>query len=132
MPCVTVYISKKRLFRTYTINGEFVGEEKEDDENDSQFIKSPIIFKNLNFQDFLIYGTDKGCVTIRAFPKMNQIGNTINISDSSIETLEISKDKRYCYAWSKENEINIIKDVNVSSINVSENISRMGFNIGIK
>ena len=132
LPCVTVYISKKRLFRTYTINGEFVGEEKEDDENDSQFIKSPIIFKNLNFQDFLIYGTDKGCVTIRAFPKMNQIGNTINISDSSIETLEISKDKRYCYAWSKENEINIIKDVNVSSINVSENISRMGFNIGIK
>ena len=131
LPCVTVYISKKRLFRTYTINGEFVGEEQEDDENDSQYIKSPIIFKNLNFQDFLIYGTDKGCVTIRAFPKMNQIGNTINISDSSIETLEISKDKRYCYVWSKDNEINIIKDVSVSSINVSENISRMGFNIGI-
>ena len=131
LPCVTVYISKKRLFRTYTINGEFVGEEQEDDENDSQYIKSPIIFKNLNFQDFLIYGTDKGCVTIRAFPKMNQIGNTINISDSSIETLELSKDKRYCYVWSKDNEINIIKDVKVSSINVSENISRMGFNIGI-
>ena len=129
LPCVTVYISQKRIFRTYTINGEFVGEEKEKDDEDSKFIKSPIIFKNLYFQDFLIYGTDKGYVKIRAFPKMNIIG-IVRASLNSIETLEISKDKRYCYVWSKGNEINIIKDISVSSIQVSENISRMGFNIG--
>ena len=64
---------------------------------------------------------------------MNIIGNTINVCPgNSIETLEISKDKRYCYVWSKGNEINIIKDITVSSIQASENISRMGFNIGIK
>ena len=44
--------------------------------------------------------------------------------------MEISKDKRFCYVWSKGNEINIIKDISVSSLQVSENISRMGFNIG--
>ena len=132
IPCVTVYISQKKLFRTYTINGEFVSEEKEDDEYGSQFIKCPKVFKNLNFQDFLIYGTDKGCVKVRAFPKMNLIGNVLEVSqNSNIETLEISKDKRYCYVWSKGNEISIIKDISVSSIQVSENISRMGFNIGI-
>ena len=132
IPCVTVYISQKKLFRTYTINGEFVSEEKEDDEFGSQFIKCPKVFKNLHFQDFLIYGTDKGCVKVRAFPKMNLIGNILEVSqNSNIETLEISKDKRYCYVWSKGNEISIIKDISVSSIQVSENISRMGFNIGI-
>ena len=132
IPCVTVYISQKKLFRTYTINGEFVSEEKEDDEYGSQFIKCPKVFKNLHFQDFLIYGTDKGCVKVRAFPKMNLIGNVLEVSqNSNIETLEISKDKRYCYVWSKGNEISIIKDISVSSIQVSENISRMGFNIGI-
>ena len=109
-----------------------MAESKEEDEHGSQFIKSPIVFKNLNFQDFLIYGTDKGYVKIRSFPKMDIIGN-INVSPgNSIETLEISKDKRYCYAWSKGNEIYIIKDTTVSSIQASENISRMGFNIGIQ
>ena len=131
LPCVTVYISKKKLFRIYTINGEFVGEEKEEDDQGSQCIKCPIIFKNLYFQDFLIYGTDKGCVKVRAFPKMNLIGKEISVtSGNSIEALEISKDKRFCYAWSKGNEINIIKDTTVSCVLASENISRMGFNIG--
>ena len=131
LPCVTIYISKKKLFRTYTINGEFVSEESEEDEYGSQFIKSPIIFRSLNFQDFLIYGTDKGCIKVRSFPKMKLVGNILEVTPgASIETLELSYDKRYCYAWSKGNEINIIKDVNVSSIQVSENITRMGFNIG--
>ena len=131
LPCVTIYISEKRIFRTYTINGEFVGEEKEEDDQGSQFIKSPKIIQDLYFQEYLIYGTDKGYVKIRAFPKMNiirkiMVGNPGN----SIETLEISKDKRFCYVWSKGNKINIIKDINTSFISSSENIARMGFNIG--
>ena len=131
LPCVTIYISKKKLFRTYTINGEFVSEESEEDEYGSQFIKSPKVFRSLNFQDFLIYGTDKGCIKVRSFPGMKLVGNILEVTpQESIETLELSYDKRYCYAWSKGNELNIIKDVNVSSIQVSENITRMGFNIG--
>ena len=62
---------------------------------------------------------------------MNIIGKILEVTPGiSIETLTISKDKRYCYVWSKGSEIYIIKDVSVSSIQVSENISRMGFNIG--
>ena len=130
LPCVTVYISKKRLFRTYTINGEFMCEEKEEDELNSQYIKSPILFKNLLLQDFIIYGTDKGFVKIRAFPEMNIIGNILKVTpEVSIETLAISNDKRICYTWSEGNEINIIKDKSVSFIQASENITRMGFNI---
>ena len=129
MACVTVYISKKRLFRTYTINGEFVGEVEEPDA--SRYIKSPVIFKNLYFEDFLIYGTDRGFVKIRAFPKMNKIVDSLNVSSgSSVEIVEISKDKRYCAVWSKNNELNIIKDVGVFSLNLSDNIAMMGFNIG--
>ena len=129
LACVTVYISKKRLFRTYTINGEFVGEVEEPDA--TEYIKSPVIFKNLYFEDFLIYGTDRGFVKIRAFPKMNKIVDSLNVSSgSSVEIVEISKDKRYCAVWSKNNELNIIKDVGVFSLNLSDNIAMMGFNIG--
>ena len=130
LPCVTVYISQKRIFRTYTINGEFVSEEKEEDEQGSRYIKSPLIFKNLYFQDFLIYGTDKGYVKIRAFPKMNVVSSKPATPGYSIETLEISKDKRYCYIWSRGNDIIIIKNQDVMPVQVSENIARMGFNIG--
>ncbi len=130
LPCVTVYISQKKLFRTYTINGNYVGEEKEEDELGSQYIKTPKIFQDLYFQDYLIYGTDKGYVKIRAFPKMNIIKKIIVGSPgNSIEILEISKDKRFCYVWSKGNKIHIIKDINASFISSSENIARMGFNI---
>ena len=130
LPCVTVYISQKRIFRTYTINGEFVAEEKEEDEQGSRYIKCPLIFKNLYFQDFLIYGTDKGYVKIRAFPKMNLIGKIHATPGYSIEALEISKDKRYCYIWSRGNDIIIVKNQDVYHVQVYENISRMGFNIG--
>ena len=130
LPCVTVYISQKKLFRTYTINGNYVGEEKEEDELGSQYIKTPKIFQDLYFQDYLIYGTDKGYVKIRAFPKMNIIKKIIvGTPGNSIEILEISKDKRFCYVWSKGNKIHIIKDINASFISSSENIARMGFNI---
>jgi WD40 repeat protein len=51
LPCVTAFISTKKIFRTLTINGEFI----EDREEDSNFINCPILFNDLNFQDYIIY-----------------------------------------------------------------------------
>ena len=130
LPCVTIYISKFQIFRTYTINGEFVSEQKEEDELGSKYIKSPKIFKNLTLEDFLIYGTDKGYVKVRSFPDMKLIGEKFDATHGiPIETLEISEDKRFCFVWSKGNLINIIKDIGVSTVQTAENISGMGFHI---
>ena len=61
---------------------------------------------------------------------MNLVGKMAATPGYSIETLEISKDKRYCYVWSRGNDIIIVKNQDVFPVQVCENISRMGFNIG--
>ena len=130
LPCITVYISKNKIFRTYTINGEFVSQQKEEDELGSIYIKSPKIFQNINFHDFLIYGTDKGYIKIRSFPEMKLVGESLNLTDGiPIEVLEISEDKRFIFVWSKWKVFNIIKDINTSIIQTTDNLSGVGFHI---
>ena len=108
LPCVTTFISSKRLFRTYTINGEFVEDAQEID--NSNYIKCPIIFSDLNFQEYLIYGTDDGRIKIRSFPKMDLINNVNPYGCNEIISMDISPDKKYCYVWIKDNFIIVIKD----------------------
>ena len=98
----------KRIFRAYTINGEVLNELEET--QDSSRIYSSIIYNNLNFHEFLIYGTDNGYVKIRSFPKMELI-NSIKIRENNkIITLTLSNDKRNCYAWGNGDLLAIIND----------------------
>ena len=113
LPCITIYILVKRLFKTYSINGEFIG--KVEEENDTGNIKSPLIFKNLNFHDFLLYGTEDGYVKVRSFPDMNLINSIKPFEGQEIKALELSPDKRFCYAWSHKDKIAIIEDANTST-----------------
>ena len=113
LPCVTTFISSKRLFRTYTINGEFVEDAQEID--NSNYIKCPIIFSDLNFQEYLIYGTDDGRIKIRSFPKMDLINNVNPYGCNEIISMDISPDKKYCYVWIKDNFIIVIKDFYVDA-----------------
>ena len=127
LACITIYILKKRLFKTYTINGEFVGKVEED--NDMGKIKCPLVFQNLNFHDFLIYGTENGFVKIRSFPDMNLINSIKPFEGQEIKCLELSPDKRFCYVWSHKDKIAVIKDQNTSTgfetkeINEEENLN---------
>ena len=113
LPCVIAFISSKRIFRIYTINGEFVEDIQET--NNSNYIKCPIIFNDLNFQEYLIYGTDDGRMKIRKFPNMDLIKNVIPNECSEIISMDISDDKKYCYLWIKDNKIIIIKDFYVNA-----------------
>ena len=113
LACFTIYIVIKRLFKTYTINGEFVG--KVDEDNDTGKIKCPRIFQNMNFHDFLIYGTEGGFVKIRSFPDMNLINSIKPFEGQEIKCLELSPDIRFCYIWSHKDKIAVIKDQNAST-----------------
>ena len=112
LPCVSIFINSKRIFRSYTINGEYIGEIQETD--NTNIIKCSIIFNDLNFCDYVIYGTDDGIVKIRSFPDMNLINSYTPFDSHEIGSLEISLDKRYCYVWSKGGEIAVIKDISVN------------------
>ena len=112
LPCISSYINSKKVFRSYTINGEFIAENQET-ENTNE-INCYIIFNDFSFCDYIIYGTDDGIVKIRSFPNMYLINNYKPFDGCEILCLELSLDKRYCYAWSKGGEIAVIRDVSVN------------------
>ena len=123
LPCIAVYVATKRIFRTFTINGEFI-EELEETGN-SNYIKCPIIFHDLNFQEYLIYATDDGIVKIRKFPNMELINSVTPGDGSEIVSLDISKDKKYCYIWTNNNKIFIIKDIYTDSEKDKKQINKL-------
>jgi WD40 repeat protein len=112
LACIAIFISNKRVFRSYSINGELI---KEFEEKEVSKINSPIVFKNMNFFDYLIYGTNKGYIQIRSFPKMELI-NSIVVNDTcNITTLSLSNDKKFCYTWEGSDNLSIIYN-NISNI----------------
>ena len=118
LPCIIIFISSKQLFFIYNINGKYIGEVEESE--DTKKLNSPIIFKNLEFQEFLIYGTDDGYIKIRSFPNMQMVNMIKPFEGQEIKTLELSFDKRYCFAWSYSNKIVIIKDSSVIGIDIKD------------
>jgi WD40 repeat protein len=105
--CITVYISSRRLFKSFTLNGEFICECKECDE--SFKIKSPIIYTNNSFQDILVYGTNDGSIKFRKFPEMSLINSIEVFPGEEINTICINPDNKLCYVWSSKNIISVIK-----------------------
>ena len=118
LPCLVAFISSKKLFQIFSINGGYLGEVGESE--DTKQINSPIVFKNLEFQDFLIYGTDDGYVKIRSFPYMKLINLIKPFEGKEIQLISLSPDKRYCFAWSYGNKIAIIKDETVTRVDVKD------------
>ena len=123
IPCVTVFISSKRSFKTYSINGVPLFDNIES--GNSTIIKCSTIIHDLNYQELLIYGTSDGFIKIRKFPDMSLI-NTIEFLDGKpIETLALSKDHRFCYAYSGGDSIAIVYDeettINVENKTIVKN-----------
>ena len=111
IPVIVIYSSDAKIFKSYSINGLNINEQGE--EGYSENIKCFCIYNNIEFQEFLIYGTDDGLVKIRKFPEMNIVNNINPFNGVPIETLTVSQDKRYCYVWGRDNQIGIIKDNNL-------------------
>ena len=112
LACLTLYNNSKRLFKSFTINGEFICEINETD--DSSKIKSPIIYSNYSFQDILIYGTNDGFIKMRKFPEMTLVNSVKVFPGEEINTICVSPDKKCCYVWSSNNIIAVIKDSNLN------------------
>ena len=97
IPCVTVFISSLKLFKTYSINGIQLFENNET--GNSTQLKCSKIIHDLNFQEFLIYGTNDGFIKIRKFPDMSLINTIDFLEGKPIETFALSQDQRFCYTY---------------------------------
>ena len=51
------------------------------------------------------------------------------LKDKIIRTIEISEDRKYCYAWYEGNKIILIKEKKVVGAAVAENFETIGFHL---
>ena len=109
---VTLYNDSKKLFRSFTINGEHICDINETD--NSSRIKSPIIYKNNSFQDILLYGTDNGFIKMRKFPEMTLVNSLEVFPGEEINSICISPNKKTCYVCSSDGTIEVIKDSEIN------------------
>ena len=60
---------------------------------------------------------------------MNLINKILVKENKIIRTIEISQDRKYCYAWYEGNKIILIKEKKVVGANVSDNFVTIGFHL---
>ena len=119
IPCISVFISSKKLFKTYSINGVPLYENSEID--NSSYITSSRVISDLNFQEYLIYGTNNGFIKIRKFPELNLINYVEFLEGQPIDAFDISFDHRFCYTYSGGENIALFCEHEAGNIEIKEN-----------
>ena len=105
LPCIIVIGEEKNISEifVYSINGELYLRQKEED-----IIKNPIILKDLNSNEYLVYIMNESII-IRAIPTLIRQANIDDIPD--LYSIHPSEDMRLLYAFDKTGRhIKVIKD----------------------
>ena len=114
IPCISVYISSKKIFKNYSINGLPINEVKEID--NTSYITSSKVIHDLNFQEYLIYGTNDAFIKIRKFPELNLINSIEFINKNPIEAFDISLDHRFCFVYNTQENFAFFYEPNAAKI----------------
>ena len=114
IPCISVYISSKKIFKNYSINGFPINEVKEID--NTSYITSSKVIHDLNFQEYLIYGTNDAFIKIRKFPELNLINSIEFINKNPIESFDISLDHRFCFVYNTQENFAFFYEPNAAKI----------------
>ena len=102
LPSFVIHCQNNNCFYTYSLIGKLICKEKE---NESE-IFSPLIIKESNFGEILMYGNDKGEIRMRYLPSLKLFLNKeIDETDMNIDCLEVSQNGRYCTVWNNENNL---------------------------
>ena len=60
---------------------------------------------------------------------MNLIQKIYIKENKAIKCIEISEDRRYCFAWADGNKIIVIKDESVCGSPITDNLTTLGFHL---
>ena len=111
LPSLVIHCKNNLCFYSYSLIGKLICK---DYENNSEIL-SPLIITESNFGEILMYGNDKGKISMRYLPSLNLFVNqTITIDKNkdylmndliSVDCLEVSQNGRYCSAWNNKNGI---------------------------
>ena len=89
--------------------------------DNSTYINSSKVIYDLNFQEYLIYGTNNGFIKIRKFPELNLINYVEFLDGQPIESFDISFDHRFCYAYSGGENLAVFCEPEAGNIEIKEN-----------
>ena len=106
LACFIVYSSHNFSFYTYSLIGQLINKVVENE----TYIYSPIILKESNFGEILIYGNDKGQINMRYLPSLDLFLNrNINTNEEydyiSLDLIDISHNGWYLIGWNNDNSI---------------------------
>ena len=114
-----MYISQKKIFKNYSVNGLPINEIKEID--NTNYITSSKVIHDLNFQEYLIYGTNNAFIKIRKFPELNLINSLEFENKNPIEAFDISLDHRFCFVNNSNANFAFFYEPNANKIENSNN-----------
>jgi hypothetical protein len=85
-------------------------------QEDSSHVMSPIIIKDLNFIEILIYGNEKGEIYFRELPFLN-IRRKLDVSvNSPVLSILLSKDRKYLFCGCGDGEFSVLTDPNFTTL----------------
>ena len=99
LPSFIIYCKNNFCFYSYSLLGKLICKDYEINSE----ITSPLIIKESNFGEIMMYGNDKGKICMRYLPSLNLFLK--KEIDNYIDFLEVSENGRYCTIWNNENGI---------------------------
>ena len=110
LPAVVYFSNEDRTLYSYSINGRLL----ENINDDSIHIISPIVVKDLNFSEILIYGNEKGEIYLRELPFLNFRKKFLVSNGSSVLSILLSNDRKFLLCGCGDGEIAVLSDPNIS------------------
>ena len=106
LSCFIIYSFHNFTFYTYSLIGNLICKVSDND----NFIFSPIMVKESNFGDVLIYGNEKGQISMRFLPSLDLflnrgINDNEGFSYLNLDLIDVSCNGWYCIAWNNDNGI---------------------------
>ena len=120
---IVIYSNKTYTYKCFSINGnelinsnndydaKLIKDNKDDIDIDGLGMKSPIIFTDSQYNDYLLYILNKKYVLIKKFPSMENIVfiNPSLVKEEKLNNITISNDLKYLYIYEEiNNKIYII------------------------
>lgn len=116
LPAIVFFSAEDRTLISYSINGQFLESIKEE----ASHILCPLVAKDINTTECLIYGNENGEVLIRELPFLS-IRKRFTVSlHSPVLSLLLTEDKRYLLCGCGDGEISVLTDPNYTSYTVRE------------
>ena len=106
LPCFIVYSYHNFSFYTYSLIGNLINKINEND----SYIYSPLILRESNFGEILIYTNDKGQINMRYLPSLDLFLNR-NIYEEEgyeniiLDLIGVSNNGWYLIGWNNDNGI---------------------------